>query len=75
MTASAELADDDVTCWWCGVEPDDTITAETVCGTVSVFYRWPAAGDHEHSPTPPSPHMLARAGDRALANSLRLLTD
>jgi len=69
---------DDVTCWWCGVEPDDTYEVDDtrLCSLPQtiVYYRWPA-GDHEHSPTPPSPHMLARAGDRALANSLRILAD
>jgi hypothetical protein len=42
-----------VTCWWCGVEPDEVIEIRNFGGTVSLIPHWPA-GDHTHAEKPPT---------------------
>lgn len=57
-------------CWQCGIEPDETyeVTAMDRDGAVAIVARWPAATDHEHVDSPPTPTDLAESGDVALLN-------
>lgn len=49
-------------CWWCGVEPDNVLTTQTLGDPAPRYWPvWPA-GDHDHAEEPPSPGELLRAG-------------
>jgi hypothetical protein len=42
------------TCWWCGIEPDETYELRSLAGTVRLIHHWPAS-DHTHRVDPPTP--------------------
>lgn len=58
-------------CWWCGVEPTDTVTIHTFGDTTVrvVPTGWPPA-DHRHALTPPTPEELVADGHRILRRIL-----
>lgn len=57
----------EVSCWWCGVEPDSIVEVTQFGGApIRYIFNWPD-GDHPHAEKPPSPnemfdHVMLRPG-------------
>lgn len=43
----------EISCWWCGVEPDDIVEITYFGGRLDRIPNWPA-GDHPHAEKPPT---------------------
>jgi hypothetical protein len=59
-----------MSCWQCGVQPEDLVEVRSLGGPVRFIPQWPA-GDHEHAEKPPTPEELLNAGSATLLRILQ----